>query len=35
VGLRNTLGDLRDPDSVVPDEIAERLAEALPETTRR
>jgi RNA polymerase sigma-70 factor (ECF subfamily) len=29
VGVRATLGGLRDPDSVVPDEISERLARAL------
>jgi RNA polymerase sigma-70 factor (ECF subfamily) len=35
VGLRGTLGELRDPDSVVPDDIAERIAGALPEATHR
>jgi RNA polymerase sigma-70 factor (ECF subfamily) len=35
VGLRGTLGELRDPDSVVPDDIAERIAGVLPEATHR
>jgi RNA polymerase sigma-70 factor (ECF subfamily) len=35
VGLRAQLGGLRDPDSVVPDEIAARIAERLPEPRQR
>jgi RNA polymerase sigma-70 factor, ECF subfamily len=30
LGLRSSLGGLRDPDSVVPDEIAQRIARSLP-----
>ena len=34
VGLRAQLGALRDPDSVVPDEIAARIAARLPGRSR-
>ena len=34
VGLRTTLGAMRDADSVVPDEIAERIATSLAATRR-
>ena len=35
VGLQHTLGDLRDPDKVVPDEIAARIAASLEEMRGR